>query len=168
MCEQVLRWRTIPAVQGDTPTTSGAAALTFRNRRRRLFSKGKNRGQTISSHHTFQTSSFLRPTPRLGGRERSPRVSQDQQGPGVRPYSQTSSPSLRASSSYSKIIVPTCAGSEMSAATSNGHPDNRDLSDLSRTTTGLSDAHRELILMLAEISVEQFLRECAPPPGAPQ
>lgn len=38
--------------------------------------------------------------------------------------------------------------------------------DLSRQTSGLSDAHKELIRLLAQIAVDDYLRECDAPPGA--
>jgi hypothetical protein len=40
--------------------------------------------------------------------------------------------------------------------------------DLIRRSTGLSDAHREFIRLLAEIAVTDYLREIeAPSPGSP-
>ena len=39
-------------------------------------------------------------------------------------------------------------------------------SDISRQTTGLSPAHRELIRLLAEIAVENYLRVTQPVIGA--
>ncbi|MEO7859825.1 MAG: hypothetical protein ABIU05_05180 [Nitrospirales bacterium] len=52
----------------------------------------------------------------------------------------------------------------MNAATSNGHPDSFDASQLSRGSVGLTPAHRELIRLLAQIAVENYLSECDAPP----